>query len=541
MKNMKIITRLFIGYGMVLGLLLCIVLGGGWSILQMTRGINEIKTGYGTVEHSQRLRANLNQLRRYEKDIFLNIANPEAVAKYRTQFDASVTSYNQRLEELSRLATMPEEQKLIGDIKQNGAAYLKGFGEVYERIRSGEINTSDLANQQMGSFKDATHAVEKLVVELADLNKKEVEATLQRGEQARRFVLTLLGGFLVIAFGAALFICIATARSIIKPVNLLAQQADRLASGDLTVQVVVNSQDEVGLLASAFQRMAANLRQTISGIQIAADQVASASLQLQNTSEQIATGAEEVAAQAVSVATASEEMAATSNDIARNCTMAADASQQSAEAANIGAAVVQETIFGMDTIADRVRDTAQTVEALGARSEQIGNIVGTIEDIADQTNLLALNAAIEAARAGEQGRGFAVVADEVRALAERTTRATREISVMIKAIQDETKAAVNAMEEGVHEVERGAASSQKSGQALEEILQRIHEVSMQVSQIATAAEEQTATTNEVTSNMHQITDVVNQTARGAEEAAAASAQLSGQARAMKDSVSQFKL
>ena len=164
------------------------------------------------------------------------------------------------------------------------------------------------------------------------------------------------------------------------------------------------------------------------------------------------------------------------------------------------------------------------------RSDQIGEIIGTIEDIADQTNLLALNAAIEAARAGEQGRGFAVVADEVRALAERTTRATREIGEMIKAIQKETKGAVAAMEQGVHQVETGTEEAARSGQALQDILAQVNDVAMQVNQIATAAEEQTATTSEISSNMLQITEVVQQTSHGAHESATAAAQLERQRR-----------
>lgn len=159
----------------------------------------------------------------------------------------------------------------------------------------------------------------------------------------------------------------------------------------------------------------------------------------------------------------------------------------------MGSEVVSNTVKVMGNIAQRVHETARTVESLGARSDQIGGIINTIQDIADQTNLLALNAAIEAARAGEQGRGFAVVADEVRALAERTTKATKEIGDMIKAIQGETKKAVSAMEAGVNEVELGTTEAAKSGESLQKIVEQINAVSMQVNQVATAAEEQTAT------------------------------------------------
>jgi methyl-accepting chemotaxis protein len=161
----------------------------------------------------------------------------------------------------------------------------------------------------------------------------------------------------------------------------------------------------------------------------------------------------------------------------------------------------------MRKIADRVQNTARTVDSLGERSDQIGAIVATIEDIADQTNLLALNAAIEAARAGEMGRGFAVVADEVRALAERTTKATREIGEMIKAIQSETKSAVAAMNQGVQEVEAGTHDAERSGAALEQILAEIDAVTDQVKQISTAAEEQSATTGEITDNMSFFTSI----------------------------------
>jgi methyl-accepting chemotaxis protein/hemerythrin len=181
------------------------------------------------------------------------------------------------------------------------------------------------------------------------------------------------------------------------------------------------------------------------------------------------------------------------------------------------------------------------VEALGRRSDEIGAIVGTIEDIADQTNLLALNAAIEAARAGEQGRGFAVVADEVRALAERTTKATREIGLMIKAIQQETRSAVTAMEEGVSEVEQGTGEAARSGEALRKIQDEINDLHLQVQQIATAAEEQTATTNDISSNIHGITEVAQDTVEGARKTSAAAGHLSRLSADLERLVGQFKL
>lgn len=248
-----------------------------------------------------------------------------------------------------------------------------------------------------------------------------------------------------------------------------------------------------------------------------------------------------MAAQTISVATASEEMAATSTDIARNCTMASQSAQEATSRAEIGSQVVQGTLRVMEQIAALVKNTATTVESLGARSDQIGAIVGTIEDIADQTNLLALNAAIEAARAGEQGRGFAVVADEVRALAERTTRATREISDMIKAIQQETGSAVQSMSVGVGEVERGSQEAARSGEALQSILDEVNQLTMEVHQIATAAEEQTATTTEISNSIHQVNEVVNKTAAGTRETISASNRLLLMSDEMSVTLATFKI
>jgi methyl-accepting chemotaxis protein len=320
----------------------------------------------------------------------------------------------------------------------------------------------------------------------------------------------------------------------------IATIAESIAAGDLTMAAGKDARSHTGIY-SAVLAMATKLQFMVTEITHHAHDMASSSTELLRTSALMAQGTDEVVAQSNTVATAGEEMAATSNDIAQNCHLVAGSAKQANRAAADGADVVRHTIEVMASIADRVKSAAQTVEHLGARSDQIGEIIGTIEDIADQTNLLALNAAIEAARAGEQGRGFAVVADEVRALAERTTRATKEIGGMIKAIQQETRSAVSAMVEGSHEVERGTLETARSGKALEEIMEQINAVSEQASQIATAAEEQTATTSEISSNMLQITEVVQGTARGAEETSQAAKSLSAKSGELQRMVGQFKL
>lgn len=330
---------------------------------------------------------------------------------------------------------------------------------------------------------------------------------------------------------------------IVKPLKNLNCMLRDIAEGegDLTLRLETDRSDEIGMVCSNFNIFVEKIHSIIAQCSNTTALVTTSAVQLHSTADQIATAAEEVACQSTTVATSSEEMSATSNDISHNCTLASEAAVRATDTAREGAEIVQKTLVGMQNIAERVRESAHTVESLGSRSDQIGAIVGTIEDIADQTNLLALNAAIEAARAGEQGRGFAVVADEVRALAERTTRATKEIGTMIKGIQQETGAAVQTMENGVQEVEWGMESSRRSGEALQMIVDAINEVTMQVHQIATAAEEQTAVTGEISSNIHQITDVVQETASGAHQTSSAASHLSQLASELQATVGRFKL
>ncbi|NVN93401.1 MAG: methyl-accepting chemotaxis protein [Desulfuromonadales bacterium] len=469
-----------------------------------------------------------------EKDASRITSFHERLKKLRSEYDDRHAYWTKELPE-GRIRTLLLEQS-YKPAQTFYDAVEKGFFpalEAHDRLQAEKL-LHDVLSPAYESHR-------KTIDEIVTLSNAENAETEKR---AARILLTstiVIYALSLLLFASVLTIFYRIICSITGQLRQAVSVANTIASGDLTTKVHVTSRDETGQLLEAMRIMAENLRSIINQVSGSSSQVATASNQLITSAEQIATGAEEVAAQAGTVATAGEEMSATSADIAQNCQLAAEGAQLASNAARNGAVVVEKTVAVMGEIATRVQESARTVEGLGVRSDQIGAIVGTIEDIADQTNLLALNAAIEAARAGEQGRGFAVVADEVRALAERTTRATREIGEMIKAIQAETRSAVSAMEQGVLQVENGTVESARSGEALREILEQVNAVAMQVSQIATAAEQQTATTSEIAGNMQQITEVVMQTSLGAHESATAARQLGGTAEELERLVHQFKI
>jgi len=328
------------------------------------------------------------------------------------------------------------------------------------------------------------------------------------------------------------------ARLVIRPIR---QLMTRMKSADLNTSLAEDRPDEIGVLAQHFDTFVSNIRETLLEASRTSAQVATASEEISVSSRDQAKGAELQKDQTTQVATAMQEMAATVHEVSENSNRAAAASQKAAEMAREGGKVVEETLSRMRTIANSVGDTARKVQELGKRSDEIGRISGVIEDIADQTNLLALNAAIEAARAGEQGRGFAVVADEVRKLAERTGAATKEISAMICGIQSETKTAVAAMEAGSREVESGVESTRRAGDSLQQIIQMSDKVGEMVTQIATAATQQAAATQEIDNNVDQIARIAASTESGAQQTAGALQDLAALALNLRQLVGQFRL
>jgi methyl-accepting chemotaxis protein len=538
---MKISQKLILGFSSMV--LLVVVLGGvsWWGVNKINSEIESMYTNntaplpaIGEVGILfERIRVNVRDMY-LDKDIADRQKYANKIGELKKEIDAAMAKVEPTL-------NAPKAKEEFAALKKELADFMVFGGDICVLAKAGKDDEG-----QARIMKECRPNAAKVEEAIHKLNNTKIELALAKYNDSNTVAKTLISTTIVltlVAIGIALLVGFLLTRSIVGPLGRMCSMIQDIAQGegDLTKRLDDSSKDELAEVSRWFNIFIEKLHGIISMISNTSTQVAAASSQLNSTSERIATGAEEVAAQSATVATAGEEMSATSGDIAQSCQLAAEGAQRASQSANNGATVVERTVDVMSQIAAKVQESAKTVESLGERSDQIGAIIGTIEDIADQTNLLALNAAIEAARAGEQGRGFAVVADEVRALAERTTRATKEIGEMIKAIQRETKGAVAAMEQGVQQVEAGTVEAAKSGDALRDILGQVNDVATQVNQIATAAEEQTATTSEISNNMHQITQVVQETASGAHQSATAASQLYGNAEELQRLVKQFKL
>ncbi|QDU33686.1 Methyl-accepting chemotaxis protein PctC [Poriferisphaera corsica] len=348
---------------------------------------------------------------------------------------------------------------------------------------------------------------------------------------------------LIAASVIAMLIAFVITRGIVKPIESIVDRIKDIAQGegDLTKRVEVDSKDEIGELARWFNTFVEKVRGIVSEVSDATGDVAATSTEIAASAEEMAQGMQEQRDQVTQVSTAVEEMSSSVIEVAQK---AADANRLAEEAnrtADEGGSVVQDTVQGINEIATVVSESSVAVGELREQGEKIGQIVEVINDVADQTNLLALNAAIEAARAGEHGRGFAVVADEVRKLADRTTKATDDISNMIQTIQEGTNSAVERMNSGDEIATRGVELAQRAGQSLDQIVEGSGQVTAMVQNIAAAAEEQSAASEQISNNISSISAVIQQSAEGANQASQAALTLSEKSERLQSIVGQFKI
>jgi methyl-accepting chemotaxis protein len=537
LRNLNIAPRAFLGFAFIA--LLVIVLGV-FAVNRMTSihqaSIEMETTQLPSVGFLGNLTENVLRMRILSFRVLVN-RDPAALQEAQTRIGVLVDKVRSAQASYAALSATPEEAALYKTFTVTLDNYMQAQNQMLELSRQNKLDEMrTLINTRI---KEGTDQMGEQLNKLVALNNSDAKTASAAAGDLYRSAITGIIAVAVIAALMTVLLAWLLTRSIVTPLNRALLAAQTIAGGNLTNVIEVDGTDEPARLLSALSAMQASLRKTIEQIAGSATQLGAAAEELSTVTQEASRGLQQQTNEIEQAATAVNEMTAAVEEVARNAVSTSEASNQSTQAAREGRDRVVETVGAIQTMTHDVQNTSVMIEGLAAQGRDIGKVLDVIRAIAEQTNLLALNAAIEAARAGEAGRGFAVVADEVRALAHRTAQSTQEIEKMVAGIQNGTGQAVSSMQQSNQRTQSTLEMARAAGVALEQITQSIQLINERNLVIASASEEQAQVSREVDRNLVNIRDLATQSATGANQTSAATHELSRLAVDLNAMVARF--
>jgi len=539
LRNMNIAPRAFLGFALIGGLMLVL---GIFALTQMSKiraaGVDIAQNSLPAIQSLDEFTQLTLRLRVLSYRLLTN-REPDIQQKTFEQFQQRNDQIRAAQATYEKLIDSADERAAYDEYVQRLAAYRQLEEKMKTLSRNNQIDElRTILNTELMSNSDQMNAV---LTKLVDINTRQTRDSNQDATEQYGTAFTLVVVLLVVATILTLMFAWLLTTSITQPLAQALAAAEDIAEGNLTRPIKVEGRDEAGRLLAAMQKMQEKLRDTLQRISGSATQLASAAEQLNSVTDESARGLVQQNKEIEQAATAVNQMTSAVEEVARNAVSTSDASKEATTSAGDGRELVMETVTAIERMSGDVQSTAELVGNLANESRDIGKVLDVIRGLADQTNLLALNAAIEAARAGEAGRGFAVVADEVRALAHRTQQSTSEIERMIGSIQGGTEQAVNSMRNSTERAESTLSIAKGAGLALDTINAAIVQINERNLVIASAADQQAQVAREVDRNLVNIRDLSVQSATGANQTSAASNELSRLAVDLNSMVSRFKV